>query len=91
MRQKKIDPRAPGNAAQISASPHRSQIFKEFVSDAGFSLLMGSPRKNGRLGDPALPSLSSNSFHVKHFQPQFLEKPVRHLPDRSSQRVIFAG
>ena len=25
---------------------------------AFFSLLMGSPRKNGRLGDPALPSLS---------------------------------
>ena len=25
-----------------------------------FSLLMGSSRKNGRLGDPALPSLSSN-------------------------------
>ena len=24
-----------------------------------FSLLMGSPRKNGRLGDPALPYLSS--------------------------------
>jgi hypothetical protein len=30
---------------------------------------MGSLRKNGRLGDPALPSLSSNSFHVKHFHP----------------------
>jgi hypothetical protein len=27
---------------------------------------MGSLRKNGRLGDPALPSLSSNSFHVEH-------------------------
>jgi hypothetical protein len=26
-----------------------------------FSLLMGSSRKNGRLGDPALPSLSLNS------------------------------
>jgi hypothetical protein len=39
---------------------------------AFFSLLMGSSRKNGRLGDPALPylnsdlpSLSSDSFHVK--------------------------
>ena len=40
---------------------------------AFFSLLMDSPRKNGRLGDPALPSLSSNSFHVKHFHPKFLE------------------
>jgi hypothetical protein len=40
---------------------------------AFFSLLMGSSRKNGRLGDPALPSLSSNSFHVKHFHPKFLE------------------
>jgi hypothetical protein len=37
---------------------------------------MGSPRKNGRLGDPALPSLSSNSFHVKHFHHQFLGKPA---------------
>jgi hypothetical protein len=36
---------------------------------------MGSPRKNGRLGDPALPSLSSNSFHVQHFHPKFLESP----------------
>jgi len=26
---------------------------------ASFSLLMGSSRKNGRLGDPALPSVSS--------------------------------
>jgi hypothetical protein len=26
-----------------------------------FSLLIGSSRKNGRLGDPALPSLSLNS------------------------------
>jgi hypothetical protein len=34
-----------------------------------------SPRKNGRLGDPALPSLSSNSFHVKHFHYEFLESP----------------
>jgi hypothetical protein len=42
---------------------------------AFFSLLMGSPRKNGRLGDPALPSLRSNSFHVKHFHPKFLESP----------------
>jgi hypothetical protein len=40
-----------------------------------FSLLMGSSRKNGRLGDPALPSLSSNSFHVRHFHPRFLESP----------------
>jgi hypothetical protein len=29
---------------------------------AFFSLLMSSLRKNGRLGDPALPSSSSNSF-----------------------------
>ena len=36
---------------------------------------MGSLRKNGRLGDPALPSLSSSSFHVKHFHPKFLESP----------------
>ena len=36
---------------------------------------MGSSRKNGRLGDPALPFLSSNSFHVKHFHPKFLESP----------------
>ena len=42
---------------------------------AFFSLLMGSPRKNGRLGDPALPSLSSNSFHVKYFHPKFRESP----------------
>jgi hypothetical protein len=34
---------------------------------------MGSLRKNGRLGDPALPSLSSNSFHAKHFHYEFLE------------------
>jgi hypothetical protein len=36
---------------------------------------MGSSRKNGRLGDPALPSLSSNSFHVKHFHRKLLESP----------------
>jgi hypothetical protein len=35
-----------------------------------------SLRKNGRLGDPALPSLSSNSFHVKHFHPKFLNSPL---------------
>jgi hypothetical protein len=31
-----------------------------------------------RLGDPALPSLSSNFFHVKHFHPKSLEsaRPV---------------
>jgi hypothetical protein len=52
---------------------------------------MGSSRKNGRLGDPALPSLSSNFFHVKHFHPKLLEKPVRQLPDRFYQRLIFAG
>jgi hypothetical protein len=28
-----------------------------------------------RLGDPALPSLSSNPFHVKHFHPKFLKSP----------------
>ena len=31
--------------------------------------------KNGRLGDPALPSLRTNSFHVKHFHPKFPESP----------------
>ncbi|MBV8223677.1 MAG: hypothetical protein JO232_00635 [Verrucomicrobia bacterium] len=42
----------------------RSDAGGEFVSDAGSGSgilrlrLMGSPRKNGRLGDPALPSLT---------------------------------
>ena len=55
---------------RAAASLHGSQIFRparsasrsdaggEFVSDAG-PLLTGSSRKNGRLGDPALPYLSS--------------------------------
>ena len=57
---------------------------------AFFSLFMGSSRKNGRLGDPALPSLSSNSFHVKHFHPQFLESPSGGSW-RLSDRLLPAG
>jgi hypothetical protein len=49
--------------------------FESIVGAAPVTLLMGSSRKNGRLGDPALPSLSSASFHVKHFHPKFLESP----------------
>jgi hypothetical protein len=49
-----------------------------------FSLLIGSLRKNGRLGDPALPSLSSNSLHVKHFHPKFPRSPSRGCKQRPS-------
>ena len=45
------------------------------ISEPDQSCGLGSPSKNGRLGDPALPSLSSNSFHVKNFHPRFLERP----------------
>jgi hypothetical protein len=56
---------------------------------AFFSLLIGSLRKNGRLGDPALPSLSSNFFHVKHFHPKSLEsaRPVGFLRARAAQWI----
>ena len=40
-----------------------------------FSLLMGWSRKNGRLGDPALPSLNSNFYTLSTLHPQFLESP----------------
>jgi hypothetical protein len=45
------------------------------ISEPDQSCGLGSPSKNGRLGDPVLPSLSFNFFHVKHFHPKFLRIP----------------
>jgi hypothetical protein len=50
-----------------------------------FSLLMGLSPKNGRLGDPALPSLGSNSFHVKQFHPKSLRSPPPALRQAPSE------
>jgi hypothetical protein len=55
---------------------------------AFFSLLMSSLRKNGRLGDPALPSLSSNSFHVRTAEAKGARRSSRDLTSVASTKLL---
>jgi hypothetical protein len=76
------DNKSPGDNNQVSAYGIYPRVCLTRGRGGSPSRPRDAPRKDGRLGDPALPSLTSNSLSFKWFYHQFLEILLRNACER---------